>query len=283
MERRLVGDRTADDGGPVGLVADGQAVEPGGPVRVEVPCEPDLVASRLGAMRVAGCVVRSFRSSCVLPAGAPVGSTDLSHWGHRGGGCDERASPHVMSGVMICQATSGSRVLFATRARVERPARTRPSVGGPGRARAGRARRRGGRRPGGCSRRASRRCSWCGFAPWSATPMSSRAMSGPSRSLRRRRRTSSSRSLSGSIRGCRRARGASAVTTAARSRRDDARRDPLRRGQLQQRRHRRPLVQEDADVALGLGESERPLERRRRAAAIAAARGGRAPGRRGSR
>ena len=49
VEGCLVGDRAADDGGAVALMGDGQAVEPGGPVRVKVPREPDLVASGLGA------------------------------------------------------------------------------------------------------------------------------------------------------------------------------------------------------------------------------------------
>ena len=44
VEGCLVGDRSADDGGPVALVGDGQAVEPGGPARVEVTAQPDLVA-----------------------------------------------------------------------------------------------------------------------------------------------------------------------------------------------------------------------------------------------
>ena len=87
-------------------------------------------------------------------------------------------------------------------------------------ARAGRARRHGGPLPAGCSRRASRRCSWCGVRTVFSDTTSSRAMSGPSRSLSRRRSTSSSRSLSGSIRGC--SAGGSSLrrcATAARSRR----------------------------------------------------------------
>ena len=50
-------------------------------------------------------------------------------------------------------------------------------------ARADRARWRGGPRPGDWSRRASRRCCWCASGRWATTRESSRAMSGPSRSL----------------------------------------------------------------------------------------------------
>ena len=63
MERGLVGDRTAEDRGSVALVADGQTVEPGCPARVEVPGEPDLVASDLGAI---GCRGVSFARSAPL-------------------------------------------------------------------------------------------------------------------------------------------------------------------------------------------------------------------------
>src|SRR5687767_14513887 len=54
VEGCLVGDRTADDGGPVALMTDGQSVEPGRPVLVEVPREPDLVAPGLGVIRCRG-------------------------------------------------------------------------------------------------------------------------------------------------------------------------------------------------------------------------------------
>ena len=135
--------------------------------------------------------------------------------------------------------------------------RTTRWVGGPGCARAGRARRHGGRLPDGCSRRAWRRCSWCGSARCSGTPTSSRAMSGPSSSLSRSRRTSSSRSLSGSISGC--FDGRSALGRDRRRPGVGARssgRSALRR-QLQQRRHGRAFVDEDADVALRLGQRQR--------------------------
>ena len=79
VEGCLVGDLAADDGGSVALVADGQSVEPGGPVRVEVPREPDLVAPGLGAIGCQASVVRSFRSSCVLPLDLRP-AIDLSHW-----------------------------------------------------------------------------------------------------------------------------------------------------------------------------------------------------------
>ena len=43
VERRLVGDRPAQRGLAVRLVADRQAVEPGSPPLVQVPLDPDLV------------------------------------------------------------------------------------------------------------------------------------------------------------------------------------------------------------------------------------------------
>ena len=59
MQRGLVGDRAADDGGAVALVGEAQPVEPGGPSGVEMPLEADLVASGL----VAVASIESFRSS----------------------------------------------------------------------------------------------------------------------------------------------------------------------------------------------------------------------------
>ena len=87
---------------------------------------------------------------------------------------------------------------------------------------------------------------------------SSRAMSGPPRSLLSSRRTSSSRSLSGSIRAC---------LTGPSDPVGPARRASVRRysgaircfaGDLQQGRHRLAFVEEDADVALRLGQRPRP-------------------------
>src|SRR3954470_17007819 len=60
VEGGLVGDRSADDGGPVAVAADGHPVEPGGPVRVKVAREPDLVVPGLGASE---CRCRSFGHS----------------------------------------------------------------------------------------------------------------------------------------------------------------------------------------------------------------------------
>ena len=44
---------------------------------------------------------------------------------------------------------------------------------------------------------------------------------------------------------------------------------PVLRCELQQRRHRRPLVDEDPDVALRLGDRHGAIQRRRRAGQIA--------------
>src|SRR4029077_5694876 len=51
VESCLVDDLAADDGRTVVQVADGQSVEPRGPVRVEMPRESDLITSGLGAIR----------------------------------------------------------------------------------------------------------------------------------------------------------------------------------------------------------------------------------------
>src|ERR1700722_5503794 len=47
MQRGLVCYGAMDDGGAVAVVGEGQPVEPGGPPRIEVPLEADLVPSRV--------------------------------------------------------------------------------------------------------------------------------------------------------------------------------------------------------------------------------------------
>ena len=61
----------------------------------------------------------------------------------------------------------------------------------------------------------------------------------------------------------------SGVTDGGQEPADIARGVRLLRGQLQQRRHRRPLVDEDADVALRLGQVERARQRRERRRRVA--------------
>ena len=68
VQRRLVDDRAADDGGAVVLVGEAQPVEPGRPAGSEVSLDPDLVLRRVGRISV-GALLR----------------TDLvrSSWSHR--------------------------------------------------------------------------------------------------------------------------------------------------------------------------------------------------------
>ena len=95
--------------------------------------------------------------------------------------------------------------------------------------------------------------------------MSSRAMSGPLRSLRSSRSTSSSRLLSSSTRA--RTVGASVADvsgrggrSAARSRRACSAAGPCRAAVSQESGHRRALVEEDPDVALGRGSGQRLIQ-----------------------
>ena len=106
--------------------------------------------------------------------------------------------------------------------------------------------------------------------------MSSRAMSGPYRSVRSRRRTSSSRSLSGSTRPDLTGVPSSALPKAAQQVTGIVRGDPVLRGGFQQVRHGRTFVDKDADVALRLGQRQGALQRHKRGRDVAAP-GGRAP------
>ncbi len=238
MEGGLVDDQAADDGRSVGLVADGQAVEPGRPVRVEVPREPDLVTVRPRGDRVSG-VGRSVMPLLVRVASWISGRrSDLSHWQHGGGGCDERASPQVMSDGDDFSEPSR----FAER-RAERSRRARRSGVEPWRVRE--QAELGGAADGGPPAvHAELRVDVLRVrAHGRQRHVSSRAMSGPSSSLSSRRRTSSSRSLSGSIRGwslaapaLRRTRSRPAVGA------HGSRRRAASRASLSRARHRRPLI-----------------------------------------
>ena len=112
---------------------------------------------------------------------------------------------------------------------------------------------------------------------------SSRAIPGPSRSVASNRSTSSSRPLSGSTRSWL----IGDASTPAAERREElanvGRRDPAVLQRLQQGGHRRAFIEEDADVALGFGESQRASERRRARPRHRHASGGRAPAAPGSR
>ena len=98
VQRGLVDDRAVEDGGAVGLVAEAQPVEPGGPAVVEVAREADLVLPRLvpAACRCLGVV----------------------HEAERRSGCGELGSPHLVIQVVISRRerppTSGG---WQTRAR----------------------------------------------------------------------------------------------------------------------------------------------------------------------
>ena len=70
MQCGLVGDGAMDDRGAVALVAEAQAVKPGGPSAIEVPLEADLVASGLVTVTVDAC--RSLMALLVRPVLSPV-------------------------------------------------------------------------------------------------------------------------------------------------------------------------------------------------------------------
>jgi hypothetical protein len=56
MQRGLVGYSTMDDRGAIALEAEAQPVKPGGPSRIEVPLEADLVPSGLVAIALYACL-----------------------------------------------------------------------------------------------------------------------------------------------------------------------------------------------------------------------------------
>jgi len=91
VERGLIGDRTAQDRGPVGFMTEGQTIEPGGPPRVEAPGHPDLVLTALGAIPGEAasffhapplCVV-VFDLQPAVPTGSKVGADVVSAHHHR--------------------------------------------------------------------------------------------------------------------------------------------------------------------------------------------------------
>ena len=262
VQRGLVGDRAVDDGGAVALVGEGQPVEPGGPSGVEVPLEADLVPS--GLVTVVGH--RSSGRPCAGLAGVATSSRDPE----ARSGCGERASPHVV-------IRGGER-----RPAGDRSVRSGRSVVAV--APAGRAPRPGGPLPGGCSRRAWRRCSWCASARCSGTRRARGRCPGRRGRSPSSRSTSSSRSLSGST---------SAWSGAALGPRPGRRRpavdgrSPARCRCFAAASSRAAiggaLVDEDADVALRLGQRQGALQRRERGGGCRRAPGGRAPAAPGSR
>src|SRR5918992_1566594 len=109
-QRRLIGNRTADDSRAVVLMAESQTVEPGCPALVEMPGKANLIPSGAGLATVRGVVVvhsppRACSHPCLRPA-VPVRSAEV----HGGGRGDERASPEVVSRVVILRRGEWSRV-----------------------------------------------------------------------------------------------------------------------------------------------------------------------------
>jgi hypothetical protein len=76
MQRRLVGYRAVDDGGPVAAVDEGQPVEPGGPPGIEAPLDADLVPPRVlmaaGRYRAHGAPLAGARLAESSPGVANV-------------------------------------------------------------------------------------------------------------------------------------------------------------------------------------------------------------------
>src|ERR671933_488878 len=96
VECGLVGDRAVENGGAVGLSGQGHAVEPGGPAVGEVSFHADLVPIRfLG--RTHGRRLPSRWPDRESAGGGCGARWNTSKAGPR---CDERSSPHLMSGVM---------------------------------------------------------------------------------------------------------------------------------------------------------------------------------------
>jgi hypothetical protein len=79
MECCLVGNKARDDGGAVALMGQTKSVKPGGLSRIEVSLEADFVPS--GLALISGCC--------------------LAHDRKRRRRCGERASPHVVTNVVI--------------------------------------------------------------------------------------------------------------------------------------------------------------------------------------
>ena len=67
MQRGLVDDGAADDGGSVLVLGEAEPVEPGGPAGVEVPLEPDFVFA--GIAPSAGVVAAAGRCGVGLMNG----------------------------------------------------------------------------------------------------------------------------------------------------------------------------------------------------------------------
>ena len=121
----------AEDGASVALVADGQSIEPGGPMLVEVARQPDLVAARasrstswvvFGHVAPLACCRRCSGRRCrARSRDDKVGADVMSAHHH-----------DVMSGVMNLRR--GQRSWLGARRPLARTARrrTRSSAGGPG-------------------------------------------------------------------------------------------------------------------------------------------------------
>ena len=90
MQRGLVGDLTTENRGPVVFMAEGQPVEPGSPPSVEVPADPDLVATAFWAVPGEAASVVHVPPLCVVvvdlqpavPTGPKVGADVVSAHHH---------------------------------------------------------------------------------------------------------------------------------------------------------------------------------------------------------